>query len=189
LVGVSRSYLLDVARQLADLYLEAGLLDRFKDVGLTVAAPEIPEEGGREWIYQEESDEAVARRQSQVQSQVRDRRKAAALKAHYGNACTICGVRLQVGERRFYSEAAHIRPLGKPYDGPDKASNMLVLCPNHHLQFDRGIIRLQKRGEAYVVASTVSGDPLNGREVVLRHLLDDECVRWHHDWFTPRRSD
>jgi hypothetical protein len=189
LIGVSRSYLLDNASQLAGLYREVGLLDRFKDITLPVATPEIPEEVEREWIYQEESDEAVARRQSQVQTQVRDRRKAAALKTHYGNTCTICGVRLQVGERRFYSEAAHIRPLGKPYDGPDKASNMLVLCPNHHLQFDRGIVRLRKREGAYVVVSTVRGDPLNGRAVALKHLLDDECVRWHHDWFTPRRSD
>jgi predicted restriction endonuclease len=101
----------------------------------------------------------------------------------------MCGVRLQVGEGRFYSEAAHIRPLGKPYDGPDKASNMLVLCPNHHLQFDRGIIRLRKKEGAYVVVSTVRGDPLNGREVALKHLLDDECVRWHHDWFTSGRND
>jgi hypothetical protein len=188
LVGVSSNYLLDNARQLADLYLEVGLLDRFKDVTLPVTTPEIPEESEREWIYQEESDEAVARRQSQVQAQVRDRRKAAALKAHYGNACAICGVRLQVGEGRFYSEAAHIRPLGRPYDGPDKASNMLVLCPNHHLQFDRGIVRIRKRKGTYVVVSTVGGDPLNGREVVLKHSLDDECVRWHHDWFTPRRN-
>jgi hypothetical protein len=189
LVGVSRSYLLDNASQLARLYLEVGLLDRFKGATLPVAAAEIPEEAEREWIYQEESDAAVARRLSRVQTQIRDRRKAAALKTHYGNACAICGVRLQVGERRFYSEAAHVRPLGKPHDGPDKTSNMLILCPNHHLQFDRGIIRLRRKEGAYEVVSSVKGDPLNGRAVVLKHMLDDEYVRWHHDWFAPRRSD
>ncbi len=37
-----------------------------------------------------------------------------------------------------YAEAAHIRPLGRPHDGPDVKSNILCLCPNHHKSFDMG---------------------------------------------------
>jgi hypothetical protein len=43
---------------------------------------------------QEETDTAVERRQREFQRQVRDRKKAAALKAHYENVCMICGATL-----------------------------------------------------------------------------------------------
>ena len=38
----------------------------------------------------------------------------------------------------MYAEAAHIRALGRPHDGPDTPDNMLCLCPNHHVLFDLG---------------------------------------------------
>jgi putative restriction endonuclease len=49
--------------------------------------------------------------------------------------CQVCGDRLEtpVGP---YAEAAHIRGLGKPHDGPDTPDNILCLCPNHHVLFD-----------------------------------------------------
>jgi hypothetical protein len=188
LIGTSQSYVLERANPLADLYLSVGAIDRFEKPPPLAVVIEVPAEASNEWIDQEESDEAVERRQIEIQAQVRDRKKAAALKQFYDNTCAVCGVRLQVGEARFYSEASHIKPVGKPHDGPDKASNMLVLCPNHHLQFDRGILRLRKTAGTYVIMSSVKGDPLHGRDVLLQHSLDDDCVRWHYDWFTPRRS-
>ncbi len=47
------------------------------------------------------------------------------------------------GKTRFalanaYSEDAHIRPLGRPHNGPDQPDNVLCLCPNHHVLFDAG---------------------------------------------------
>ena len=65
---------------------------------------------------------------------------------------------------------------------------MLILCPNHHLQFDRGILRLRKVAETYFVKSNVKGDSLDGRAILLRHSLDDDCVRWHYNWFASRRT-
>ncbi len=35
-----------------------------------------------------------------------------------------------------------MRPLGKPHEGPDTVENVLCLCPNHHVLFDRGAIGL-----------------------------------------------
>ena len=94
-----------------------------------------------------------------------------------------CGAKLQVAEDLFYSEAAHIKGLGKPHNGPDKASNMLVLCPNHHLQFDRGVLRLHKVDAEYRIKSNTEGDPLHGTAVTPTHPIDDDCVKYHHDWF------
>ncbi|MFQ5534200.1 MAG: HNH endonuclease [Sphingomonadales bacterium] len=102
-------------------------------------------------------------------------------------ACSAYEV-LHVAQDHFYSEAAHIKPLGKPHDGPDKASNMLVFCPNHHLQFDRGVLRLQKRGDEYEIISKVAGDPLHRSKIILKHGIDADCVSWHHNWFSSERG-
>lgn len=185
LLGVTEQYAMTQANRLADLYVHVGRLDRFlgtKKV-LVPPAPEVPEEAGLEWIEQQESDEVIGRRAVERQEQQRDRQKAAALKQHYNNTCMFCGTRLQVAEDRFYSEAAHIRGVGAPHNGPDKASNMLVLCPNHHLQFDRGVLRLQKGGAHYQIKSQTAADPLHGKTITLTHPIDDECVKYHHDWF------
>jgi hypothetical protein len=47
-------------------------------------------------------------------------------------------------ERSFLREAAHIRPLGAPHNGPDTLDNTLCLCPNHHVLFDHGGTRSTK---------------------------------------------
>lgn len=41
-----------------------------------------------------------------------------------------------------YAEAAHIRPLGSPHDGPDDLTNLLCLCPNDHVLLDKGAITI-----------------------------------------------
>lgn len=64
------------------------------------------------------------------------------LKSLYNDRCQICGARLASGDGTGYSEVHHIRPLGTPHEGPDRLENMLVLCPNHHADFDNGVIRV-----------------------------------------------
>ena len=55
----------------------------------------------------------------------------------YDYSCQVCQVRLE-GSAGPYAEAAHIGPLGTPYNGPDTDDNLLCLCPNHHVLFDYG---------------------------------------------------
>ena len=191
-LGVSRDYTLAHAPALADLYESVGCLDRFREGAklppTRKPAPhkrprEVPEESGLEWLDQEESDGIVERREVERREQKRDRRKASALKRRYDNTCQFCGTRLEVGKDQHYSEAAHIKGLGEPHNGPDKVKNMLVLCPNHHLQFDRGVLRLIKVGTDYQIQSKTAGHPLNGRTITLKHSLHDDCVKHHHAWF------
>jgi DNA-directed RNA polymerase subunit RPC12/RpoP len=112
---------------------------------------------------------------------------ATRLKAHYDYACMACGSRLLIGAKpdSHYAEAAHIKPLGTPHNGPDKAGNLLVLCPNHHLQFDKGVLSLRMRRTGAHFLSRVPGDPIEGRQVPVKapHVLDDDCVRWHTEFF------
>ena len=68
---------------------------------------------------------------------VRDTEQARKIKMLYDYSCQVCQVRLE-GSAGPYAEAAHIRPLGTPHNGPDTADNLLCLCPNHHVLFDYG---------------------------------------------------
>jgi len=72
---------------------------------------------------------------------LRDTEIARRLKGLYGNRCQMCGERIQLPDG-FYSEAHHIKPLGRPHNGPDVAENILVLCPNHHVVCDHGTLHL-----------------------------------------------
>jgi predicted restriction endonuclease len=49
----------------------------------------------------------------------------------------VCGITILTKSGR-YAEGAHIRPLGKPHDGDDNSDNLICLCPNHHVMFDKG---------------------------------------------------
>jgi putative restriction endonuclease len=77
------------------------------------------------------------RREMTVQRLVRDTAQARRIKAIYYYRCQMCGTRLE-GLAGPYAEAAHIRPLGTLHNGPDTPENILCLCPNHHVLFDRG---------------------------------------------------
>ena len=57
-------------------------------------------------------------------------------------SCQVCGERLE-SPGGPYAEAAHIKPLGRPDDGPDIEQNLLCLCPNHHKLLDKGGILIE----------------------------------------------
>ena len=93
-------------------------------------------------VREEAPEYSAPRRQEMRVSRVaRDSAKARKIKALYKHRCQICGTRLECPAGP-YSEAAHIRPLGAPHDGPDTEDNILCLCPNHHVLFDNGAISI-----------------------------------------------
>ena len=68
---------------------------------------------------------------------IRDTAEARSVKELYGHACQVCSTRLK-GPTGPYAEGAHIKPIGRPHNGPDSQANILCLCPNHHALFDLG---------------------------------------------------
>ncbi|MEO9214807.1 MAG: HNH endonuclease [Rhodanobacter sp.] len=76
---------------------------------------------------------------------LRDTELARKIKALHKNVCQLCGQTIPLKDGATYAEAHHIRPLGSPHNGPDVAENIVVLCPNHHVMLDYGVIPLETK--------------------------------------------
>jgi putative restriction endonuclease len=101
---------------------------------------------------------------------VRDTALTREVKRLYDYHCQVCQARL-LGAVGPYAEAAHIRPLGAPHHGPDALSNVLCLCPNHHVLFDLG---------AWAVAADYRLLSLNGQlQLHPRHWVAAEHLAYH----------
>ena len=70
-----------------------------------------------------------------------------------------------------YAEAAHIMPLGRPHYGPDVSENVLCLCANCHVLFDRGAIGIAADG-------SLINTPGDLRDVT-GHRVGPEYLEYH----------
>lgn len=91
-----------------------------------------------EFISEPPSEYRVTpRRETTFMRLTREVSKAERIKRIYSYRCQMCDTSLECLAGP-YAEAAHIRPLGSPHNGPDTLDNLLCLCPNHHVLFDNG---------------------------------------------------
>ncbi|WP_370414906.1 HNH endonuclease [Streptomyces fradiae] len=131
-------------------------------------------------VDQLEEDQATEwgpapRRTTSSSRVVRDTALTARVKKLHGDQCQVCDLRLAT---RFgtYSEAAHIRGLGRPHNGPDEQSNLLVLCPNHHVQFDTLAIYVDAEG---TVRSTADDTTIGRLRRHPAHKIKEAHLRYH----------
>lgn len=89
--------------------------------------------------------EATDPEQVEVHGKVYKRvnRTIAQLKIVRGHKCQICGHSIKKKDGSLYVEAAHITP--KKHKGTELPSNIILLCPNHHKEFDLGKKEIIKR--------------------------------------------
>jgi putative restriction endonuclease len=106
---------------------------------------------------------------------IRDTAVTADVKRRHQNQCQVCGLRLELPGGSFYSEGAHIRPLGSPHNGPDVPGNVLCLCPNDHVLFDAGAFSL--RDDLTLIGRPGSLCTVHG------HLVAIEFLRHHRQRF------
>jgi len=111
----------------------------------------------------------------QVSAPMRDPALVEAVKELNGYQCQIDGTRIDT-RSGHYAEAAHIRPLGRPHDGPDALSNLLCLCPNDHVRLDRGVYVIS---EEFDVVAAASGEALGDLTTDPDHWIDPEMIDYH----------
>ncbi|MEV5010653.1 HNH endonuclease [Streptomyces sp. NPDC055692] len=130
---------------------------------------------GQEAADEKRATGPTARRESTASRLIRDAAIANRVKELHGHVCQVCGTRLQY-KHRPYSEAAHIRGLGSPHDGPDELQNLLCLCPNHHVLFDGLEIYIDVDG---VVRQAHGGESLGHLRRHADHRIDEAYLRYH----------
>jgi putative restriction endonuclease len=115
-------------------------------------------------------NEVPNRRQSTVTRVVRSTVVGEWVKRLHNFTCQICGTRLDtpVGA---YAETCHIKPLGRPHNGPDVPENILCLCPNCHVLLDE-------------FAVWINDDQSLGRQegllrVTPKHAISSEFLQYH----------
>jgi hypothetical protein len=214
LAGTSEGYVRECANEIVDDYIGANGIERLKKVQIVSPTRRpVPDQKNADNAVQasrrsqvdsvlsEESNEdielnysvgeEVRRRLRAVEAQLRNSTHVRKLKRLYSNKCQICGDRIQIetSPDRYYSEGAHIKPVGKPHNGPDTPANILILCPNHHVELDCGMITLRPKDLEYVVESRNLKHPFFGRlvSILKQHKLDADLISWHKDYFSGRR--
>jgi putative restriction endonuclease len=119
------------------------------------------------------SNEATKRKAGVVVRIIRDTKMAHEIKKLYNFKCQVCQFELPT-KTGSYAEGAHIKPLGKPHNGHDSSDNLLCLCPNHHVMFDKGSFSIKDNLE---LIGAVSGSLFTAPT----HKLNTENLKYHRE--------
>jgi putative restriction endonuclease len=119
---------------------------------------------------------ASERREYQSLRIIRDTKQSRKVKEMHGYKCQVCGIVLELPLGQKYAEAAHIKPLGRPHDGPDIVENILCLCPNHHVMFDNYVFSINP---GLRLIGSVKGKLIISSE----HQINTEFLKYHNERF------
>lgn len=117
------------------------------------------------------------RLEATVQRIVRSTKVANHVKRAHDFTCQVCGIRL-VTRTGAYAEAAHVRALGRPHDGPDVAANVLCLCPNHHALFDFGMLTI---ADDLTITDHSTGAEIGKLHEAPNHRMDQTHLAYHRN--------
>lgn len=110
---------------------------------------------------------------------IRDTKIVRELKEKYDNRCQICGEKIVLSNGKGYSEGHHIQPLGYEHQGPDIKSNIIIVCPNHHVEFDYGIIAIDP--STYLIKHASKTNIFNNKKLAYeRDNLDNDYLKYHY---------
>jgi putative restriction endonuclease len=150
--------------------------DGFKIWRFQIEKAQVPEDAGHMTQIEPASKDAPTGNDTPIKQQltvtrvVRDTKVGKWVKNLHDFTCQICDTRL-VTPVGAYAETCHIKPLGRPHDGPDSPENTLCLCPNCHVLLDE-------------LAIWINDDQsIGGREGLLRvhpeHAISSEFIQYH----------
>jgi len=115
---------------------------------------------------------------TEVSRTIRNTALAKQLKREYDHTCQICGMQRKGRDGELYAEAHHLHPLGDSPPGPDAEQNLVVLCPNHHADFDYGRIRIDP--ETYEIDHAYENLERTQLYVTDGHELGEDYIRYNN---------
>jgi len=111
---------------------------------------------------------------------IRDTLVSETVKEIHQHFCQTCSTRIE-RPGGAYAQAAYIRPLGRPHNGPDAVDNILCLCPNCHVLFDGWAFAIEDDGSLIGAL----GGSLFERE---DHTVNREYLRYHRRLYREANS-
>ena len=148
------------------------LVYRFRLVKLDSALP--PNKLSKGLIPLPTGSDAPRRITTNAARIIRDSKLGRELKKLYGYKCQVCSIEITTNAGP-YAEAAHIKPVGKPHNGPDRPENLLCLCPNHHLMLDKGVYMIEDDLSLIWIEGSLTKHP--------DHEISIEHIRYHRMMF------
>ena len=97
-----------------------------------------------------------------------------------GNKCVICGWNKSDKGDNLLVLGAHVRPVKNEVEY-DHYDNIIALCPNHHIEYDRGNLTINP--EKKQVLHINKNDEFNGQAIVgnIEHILPGYFdYHYHH---------
>lgn len=121
-----------------------------------------------------------SRTQTTVSRIIRNTRLIKEIKNRYDHTCQVCGDQRRGNDGEPYAEGHHIQPIGRPHNGKDEKSNILVLCPNHHVDFDYGRIKIDP--QTYQIQHADEPE-VNGAQLAIEknHNVENRYIRYHNE--------
>lgn len=118
----------------------------------------------------------------------RDSRIARVLKKMYSNVCQMCNQPVKGSNGENIAEVHHIRPYNQIHNGQDKISNMIVLCPNHHSQFDQFYYAIHP--ENWIVYCLDESDRYHNKPLqrIKNHDFDRESLEYVWGIFMKKKQ-
>lgn len=99
------------------------------------------------------------------------------LKEEYNYQCQVCGEKRMRGTDTYYAEGHHLKPLND--GGPDNVANIVVLCPNHHADFDYGMIKIDP--DSLDITHAYEDDRGMTLDVLPGHDLDSDFLEYNNN--------
>lgn len=128
------------ARRIRRSYNAEGLIDG-GPVASDIAEPKDEEQGlAREDLGGSGPAPRIEQKRTRI---IRDSALANDVKAEQDHCCQLCATVLRLAGGKRYAEAHHVKPLGRPHDGPDVRGNITCVCPNCHAKLDFGAVTLK----------------------------------------------
>ncbi|WP_265112273.1 HNH endonuclease [Halosolutus halophilus] len=171
-------------RSFLDRYIpESGSSDPSEDADASSADRDTsPSESKSGGVDREEKSADLRppdRIETTVSRIIRNTTLAKNLKDRYDYECQVCGDHRKRSSIDRYAEVHHVKPLGNSDPGPDSEENILVLCPNHHADFDYGMIEVDPDT---MTLSHAYESNLDGRKLTVHsdHELSKRYLEYHN---------
>ena len=106
------------------------------------------------------------------------------IKSLYKDTCQVCKVYLKTPKDGIgISEAAHIKALGRPHNGPDTKANMICLCPNHHAQFDKRSFYIEPETLKVIGLDEYKGKSIS---INMKHKVKSEYLEYQKQQYLKK---